>query len=380
MLTAPLATPAARQARARILDLTRLGVVDAELMSELSHQLRIIVPFSASLWCASDPLTALATSPARLENVGGQCGRFWEREFLVQDFNLFRDLARSARPVSSLYRSTADQPGRSVRYREFKRDQGFGDELRGVFRSGNGAWGFVSLWREEGQQPFSLAEEKLVNDLSAPIAEAFRRTAVLQATTVDESPEAPGLLVFDREGTLSSFNDQAEQWLRELPPAMRDDRDGYGVSIPTEIRSVVALTHAIAAGIEQGVARARIQSRTGRWLVVHGFPLRGAQDAECQIAIVIEPAKASEIAPIIIEAYELGPREQQVTQLIARGLSTAQIAERLYLSPYTVRDYVKSIFEKVGVSSRGELVARIFAEHYQEPLRNSISHASRNAE
>jgi hypothetical protein len=29
-----------------------------------------------------------------------------------------------------------------------------------------------------------------------------------------------------------------------------------------------------------------------------------------------------------------------------------------------VRDYVKAIFEKVGVSSRGELVAKLFAEHY----------------
>lgn len=31
---------------------------------------------------------------------------------------------------------------------------------------------------------------------------------------------------------------------------------------------------------------------------------------------------------------------------------------------HTVRDYVKAIFAKVGVSSRGELVAKLFAEHY----------------
>jgi hypothetical protein len=36
----------------------------------------------------------------------------------------------------------------------------------------------------------------------------------------------------------------------------------------------------------------------------------------------------------------------------------------LFLSVHTVRGYVKSIFEKVGVSSRGELVAKLFAEHY----------------
>ena len=138
---------------------------------------------------------------------------------------------------------------------------------------------------------------------------------------------------------------------------------------------MVALAHAISAGVERGVARARIQTRTGRWLVIHGFPLRGPRDMPSRIAVVIEPAKASEIAPIIVEAYDLGPREQQISQMIARGLSTAQIAEQLCLSQYTVRDYVKSIFEKVGVSSRGELVARIFAEHYAEPLLDSISRA-----
>jgi hypothetical protein len=84
----------------------------------------LIIPFAASFWSASDPLTTLATAPARVENVEGQCARFWEREFLAQDFNLFRDLAREASPVAALYRTTAGQPGRSVRYREINRDLG----------------------------------------------------------------------------------------------------------------------------------------------------------------------------------------------------------------------------------------------------------------
>jgi DNA-binding CsgD family transcriptional regulator len=40
------------------------------------------------------------------------------------------------------------------------------------------------------------------------------------------------------------------------------------------------------------------------------------------------------------------------------------MAERLFLSKHTVRGHLKAIFEKVGVSSRGELVAKLFAEHY----------------
>lgn len=57
-------------------------------------------------------------------------------------------------------------------------------------------------------------------------------------------------------------------------------------------------------------------------------------------------------------------REQEITLLIAQGAATAESAGRLYLSAHTVRDYIKTIFDKVGVCSRGELVARLFAEHY----------------
>ena len=371
-MNALLESSAARRAYGRILRLARTSPMNPAVLRELSQQLRLIVPFTASFWAASDPLTMLATSPARLENVQGVCDRFWELEFLTQDFNLFRDLARAERPVSSLYRATDGQPMRSVRYREINRALGLGDELRGIFRSGKGGWGIVVLWREEGQRPFSLAEEKLIADLSAPIAEAFRRAALLRASMSGESPEAPGLLVFDQHGELISFTDQAEAWLSMLPPTVGGDRSRCGLLLPAEICSVVGLAHAIGAGVEQGIARVRTQTKTGRWLVIHGFPLRGPHDAPGRTAVVIEPAKASEIAPLIVEAYDLGPREQQISQMIARGLSTVQIAEQLYLSPHTVRDYVKSIFEKVGVSSRGELVARIFAEHYAGPLHDSV--------
>ena len=48
----------------------------------------------------------------------------------------------------------------------------------------------------------------------------------------------------------------------------------------------------------------------------------------------------------------LSRRELDVLKLLARGLSNAEIAERLYLSEGTVRNYVSSIFEKLGVTDR----------------------------
>ena len=65
-------------------------------------------------------------------------------------------------------------------------------------------------------------------------------------------------------------------------------------------------------------------------------------------------------------AYALTGRELEVTHLVARGQSTAEIAFALSVSRHTVRDHLKAVFEKVGVASRGELTSRLFAEQYHE--------------
>jgi DNA-binding CsgD family transcriptional regulator len=46
---------------------------------------------------------------------------------------------------------------------------------------------------------------------------------------------------------------------------------------------------------------------------------------------------------------------------VLSGNATADIARHLFISPHTVHDHLKSLFGKVGVGSRGELVARLVA-------------------
>jgi len=53
----------------------------------------------------------------------------------------------------------------------------------------------------------------------------------------------------------------------------------------------------------------------------------------------------------------LSPREAEVIGLIVQGLSNEQIAEQCYLSPNTVKTYVRSAYRKMGVSSRAQAVA-----------------------
>jgi len=82
------------------------------------------------------------------------------------------------------------------------------------------------------------------------------------------------------------------------------------------------------------------------------------------IAVIIEEPSPAELAPVLMMAYGLTRQEQVLTGLICRGLSTAEIANRLNITPNTIQDHLKSIFEKTGVSSRRELVASILPEQY----------------
>jgi LuxR family maltose regulon positive regulatory protein len=68
------------------------------------------------------------------------------------------------------------------------------------------------------------------------------------------------------------------------------------------------------------------------------------------------PPAAGQAAPVIVE--QLSGRELEVLRHVSRMLSTAEIAEEMYLSVNTVKSHLKSIFRKLGVSHRREAVRR----------------------
>ncbi|ABW16489.1 transcriptional regulator, LuxR family [Parafrankia sp. EAN1pec] len=157
-----------------------------ELFEQISNRLRRLVPFDGAGWFATDPATVLATSPVRVENIEtSRCESYWEREFLVEDVLLFRDLVRSESGVATLYTATDDQPARSARYREFIAPQGYGDELRAAFRLGGSTWGVVDLYRDRARGSFTPAEVGLVRALLPVIATTLR-------TFTTAAPRRPG--------------------------------------------------------------------------------------------------------------------------------------------------------------------------------------------
>jgi DNA-binding CsgD family transcriptional regulator len=93
---------------------------------------------------------------------------------------------------------------------------------------------------------------------------------------------------------------------------------------------------------------------------VHASRL-GGTPGEQRIAVVVEPADPQSALGILLSAYGLSAREHDVARLVLRGAPTRVISDALHISTHTVQDHLKSVFDKVGVRSRRDLVGRLMA-------------------
>jgi DNA-binding CsgD family transcriptional regulator len=349
-------------------DLARLvhrGGEVAEFTRGAGRVLGRAVPFDGICMLTLDPATLLPTGEV-VENglPPAATARMSEIELCCDDINNFRALPRSGRTAASLSEATRGDLDRSLRHRELRRPNGFGDELRAVLTDGTGTWGALTLLRADDSAPFSAADVTLVRSVAGGLADGVRRSILHRALPAccDQDDDVPGIVLLAGDNSLSAADAAGERWLDELAGA------GADAVLPPVVSAVANRARAISAGggATAGPARARVRTASGTWLIVRGSAL--VDDRAARIAVTFEPIRPHELAPLIADAYELTDRERAVTQLVARGLPTDAIARRLYLSPWTVQDHLKSIFEKVGVSTRGELVARLFFEHYAPRL------------
>ena len=76
-------------------------------------------------------------------------------------------------------------------------------------------------------------------------------------------------------------------------------------------------------------------------------PQSGRPDATARI-----PSSTLAMSPTATQGESLSEREGQILCLVADGLTNREIAERLFLSRYTVESHIKRIYRKLAVSSR----------------------------
>jgi len=126
---------------------------------------------------------------------------------------------------------------------------------------------------------------------------------------------------------------------------------GYGsnrLPLPVSVYSVAA-----ALLTADRTPSLRVRAATGGWLSLHASRLG------TQVSVVVQPPKTQSTLGLLLAAYGLTARELDVARHVLRGDSTKAIANALHISAHTVQDHLKSVFDKVGVRSRRDLVGRL---------------------
>lgn len=220
-------------------------------------------------------------------------------------------------------------------------------ELRAAFVIRGRVWGAVHVARRAGSGPFEQRDVDALAQVAGAIAQGIRGALRLDAARRASGADAPGLVVVGPGDDVELITPPAAELLEAL-----------GASPERELPSAVLSLVAFLRGGEAAANVVTVPS-PGGWVTLHGS-LAGAG----RVAVVLERATGARSAPLRLEMHGVTPREREVAALVARGLGNAEIARELVLSPHTVGDHVKSLFEKLGVANRQELVARVFLDDY----------------
>jgi DNA-binding CsgD family transcriptional regulator len=332
----------------RIVRLCSAGLDPDALRREVLPRLRRLIPVDAAFFATVDPATLLFTGAVADDPLASVAPQFLANELGAADVNRFAVLAGTPGHVRSLDEATGGERAASERFRELMAPLGLGDELRAALVVDGWCWGVLCLHRARAAAGFDERDAALLRRVGPHLARGLRAGLLSAPRTTGSDDVAPGVLVVAPDGDVVSATPEAQRWLSLLAPG----RDG---DLPMAVRTVV--TAALRTSSFPQSADVLVPTRDGGWANVSASALLG--DGASGVAVVLGPAPPQRITSALLAGYGLTPAQQRVTELVLRGRSTRQIVQQLHLSEYTVQEYLRGAFDRVGVNSRRELMASL---------------------
>jgi DNA-binding CsgD family transcriptional regulator len=230
--------------------------------------------------------------------------------------------------------------------------------MRAAFVSRGRTWGAVHVARREDGRDFTREDIEALASITATVADGIRASLRFDAARRAEDPGSPGMIVLDRSDHVELITPPAQELIAAVrhPTLAQSDE-----TPPTAVVALAGFVRSRSPNAPPNGDVIAVPSSLG-WITLHASLPEGS--ATGRVAIVIEHATSAQTTAVRLEAHGVTAREREIAGLLAAGLSNAEIAEELVLSPYTVQDHIKSLLEKTSVRSRQELVARVFLDDY----------------
>ena len=210
---------------------------------------------------------------------------------------------------------------------------------------------------------FDDDDKDFLRTVAPALAGAAQRALLVGEALQPEWADGPGMVVVGADDSIELVTDAAADRLARMPSAPGSR------SRPVPLLSVAA---AARTGAPESETQVRVRCDDGEWVTLRAARfLHGGS-----VGVVVEPTPPVRILDLLMTAHGLTHREREVVQLVIEGHPTAGIARTLHLSPYTVQEHLTSVFDKMGVRSRRELVAQAFFVHYAPRFRDNEARTS----
>lgn len=349
------------------------GLDVATFLAEVDVSVGRAVPHVGACYATMDPATQLLTSTFKFGDLQGRDDRddeWGQIEYGATEPTAFQVLARQPVPAAGSHAATGGDVLASRRMREYMLPYfDYTDELRVVARTDSHTWGGVALFRGADDRPFDEHEIGFMASLSSMLAAGLRSSilAEISASGPVDDHAGPAVIIVGADNRVDQISVGAEQRLEQMVSGATQ------TGALSTIWALAARARAHADGRAELPSRIRVRAVDGTWLVLHAAPMIGRSGATGDVVITIEEARPLEVVPLVLAAIDLTRRERDVTRLVLRGVDTKAIAAALNLSAYTVQDHLKAIFDKAGVHSRRELLARVYYDHQIDDLADELA-------
>ncbi|MBO9577273.1 MAG: helix-turn-helix transcriptional regulator [Microbacteriaceae bacterium] len=362
----------AERVRADIEVLSHAGLHLDAFLAEATASLRRAVPWVAACVGLHDPATRILAGALKYGDLQGNNamdGVFGRIEYGGEDPTSFQDIHHAGRTAVSMHVDTGGEVERSERMAQLMVPYyGYFDEARFLFEEGETFWGSLSIFRGPDDPAFSAEDTGWLASLSPAFARGVRAGLVAQvAAAIDAQAVGPAVILLDGRDRVTQLSPGGRERLTEM---LLGEHSGDPFSVVT---ALAGSARRFARGETAMPPRVRVRTRSGLWLLLHASPLSDASGAAAgDVVITIEEARPPEVVDLVVAAFGLTARERDVTRMVLQGADTREIAAALFLSPYTVQDHLKSVFDKAGVRSRRELIAKVYTDQYEPRIQSQL--------
>ena len=177
---------------------------------------------------------------------------------------------------------------------------------------------------------------------------------------------ATGIILFTSRGQLLFMNTEAQTFSQQLQPL--STRESGTCLIPEQIHTLVhdligLLIHYDHPKDCESIQLERLSFANGQRLLLRGFCIPDEPLAEnSRLLVIIEQLNQQKLEcpdANMQQRYHLTEREQMVIIYLMLGFTNKEIANRINLSEYTVKEHLKRIMHKTQTTTRTGLLARM---------------------